>query len=263
MTAAGKVGHHQQHREQRGHGHGHDDGSKPKIVADGKARLGRPCTICRLPVADRAALDRALVDGGSDREVAAKVRGISHDAVRRHRESHLPAALATAATDGHGQRAGETLAQLNRCLERVNLLFDACDRWLRDPHDPMRYDIGPRAEDLRVTYIEPDGEGKTVRKKAKLSELLARLDGIAPEIRMVETKHADPRELVLQTAKRLEAQTELLARIIGQLKDPTVLNLTVHVEWIQLRGVILRALDHYPDARIAVAEALEAQSAGH
>ncbi len=61
----------------------------------------------------------------------------------------------------------------------------------------------------------------------------------------------------------MEGAIELLARIQGQLKDPTVLNLTVLVEWIQLRGVILRALDPYPDARLAVAEALEAQSAGH
>jgi hypothetical protein len=222
---------------------------------------GPRCSVCAHP--SRAAIDQALVEGISAPKVAARYRRLSDDAIRRHAAAHVPAALAAAAADGYGQRAGETLAQLNRCLERVNLLFDACDRWLRDPDDPTRYDIGPRAEDLHVTYVEPDGDGKPVRKKAKLSELLARLDGIAPEIRMVETKHADPRELVLHTAKRLEAQTELLARIIGQLKDPAVLNLTVHVEWIQLRAVILRALDPHPEARLAVAQALEAERVGH
>lgn len=238
-------------------------GNKVKATPAGESRprRGPVCAVCSHP--KRGEIDRALIEGTSPPQIAARYRTFSDDTVRRHAAAHLLQELVKAAEDGNGHRASETLAQLNRCLERVNLLFDACDRWLRDPEDPTRYDIGPRAEDLRVTYVEQDGEGKSVRKKAKLSELLARLDGIAPEIRMVETKHADPRELVLQTAKRLEAQTELLARIIGQLKDPAVLNLTVHVEWIQLRGVILRALDPYPDARLAVAEALEAQSAEH
>ena len=44
------------------------------------------------------------------------------------------------------------MAELRRCFERVNLLFDACDRWLRDADDPSRYDIGPRAAEVLVTY---------------------------------------------------------------------------------------------------------------
>jgi hypothetical protein len=155
-----------------------------------------------------------------------------------------------------------TLEQLDRCLERVNLLFDACDRWLRDPEDPSRYDLGPRAEDVRVTYEEPGEGGKGVRKKAPLSELLARLAGIAPDVRLVETKHADPRQLVLQASKRLEAQSELLARIRGELKDATVLNLTVTAEWVEIRGVILHALETHPAARLAVAAALLGPHAG-
>ncbi len=229
-----------------------------KAPRPGKVTRGRRCSVCAHP--QRRAIDRALVEGEPAPRIAAIYRELSDDAVRRHAAGHLPPALAKAAADGDSRTASETLAQLNRCLERVNLLFDACDSWLRDPDDPNRYDIGPRAEDLKVTYIDRDEQGKAIRKKARLSELLARLAGIAPDVRLVETKHADPRELVLHTAKRLEAQTELLARIIGQLKDPAGLSLTVHVEWVQLRGVILRALDPHPAARLAVAAALEAHA---
>jgi hypothetical protein len=151
--------------------------------------------------------------------------------------------------------ASQTLEQIDRCLERVNLLFDACDRWLRDPEDPSRYDIGPRAENVKVTYLER-GENNTVtRKKATIAELLERLAGVAPEVRLVETKHSDPRELVLHASKRLEGLSELLARIRGELPEPTTAVL-VSPAWLELRQRILTALDPYPKARQAVAAAV-------
>jgi hypothetical protein len=204
------------------------------------------------------------VAGKSAPSIAAKHREkrLTDDAVRRHAEKHLPAHLARAAESKTAAGATETLEQLDRCLERINLLFDACDRWLRDPHDPSRYEIGPRAEDLWVTYEIPVEEGPAVRKKRRLSELLAEVAGVAPEVRLVETKHADPRQLVLQTAKRLEGAVELLARIRGEIKDTTVLNLTMTAEWVEIRTVILQALEPHPAARLAVAGALESYAGG-
>src|SRR4051812_3064907 len=105
---------------------------------------GPRCTVCSHP--KRAEIDRALVEGEPDTKVSASFRKLSDDAVRRHREAHLPARLAMAAEVRETTAASETLLLLHRCLERVNLLFDACDRWLRDPEDPSRYDVGPRAE---------------------------------------------------------------------------------------------------------------------
>ncbi|MGH2976419.1 MAG: hypothetical protein ACREOQ_17690, partial [Gemmatimonadales bacterium] len=151
-----------------------------------KSRLGRPCTVCAHPRCQE--IDAALVEGGSDRQVAAKVRGITHDAIRRHRDSHLPAHLAKAAEGKDVAKAGNTLQQFDRVLERVNLLFDACDRWLRDPEDPTRYEIGPRAENVQVTYEDEDERGKPIRRKARLSVLLKRVRGVAPGVELVETK---------------------------------------------------------------------------
>lgn len=49
---------------------------------------------------------------------------------------------------------------------------------------------------------------------------------------------------------------ELLARLIGELQDQPTVNILVSPAWVQTRAVILQALAPYPDARIAVAEAL-------
>ena len=113
-----------------------------------------------------------------------------------------------------------------------------------------------------MTYLGAGEDGERVRRKARLSELLARVDGIAPAVAFQETKHADPRTLMLQTSKRMEGAIELLARIQGELKDPSVLNLTVTAEWVEIRGVILHALETHPAARLAVAAALLGPHAG-
>ena len=228
--------------------------TKAKGRAQGAARKrGQRCTVC--DHASKEAIDRALVEGDSDTGVAAHFRGLSPDAVRRHRQSHLPALLAEGAAVAKRADAFDTFQQLDQCLERVNLLFGACDRWLRDPDDPTQYDIGPRAENLKVTYVERGEDGKAVRKKAALSELLARVAGEAPDVRLVETRHADPRELVLHTVKRLEGLVELFARIRGELPD-TPVAILVSPAWVELRGRILCALEPYPEARRAVAAAV-------
>jgi hypothetical protein len=72
---------------------------------------------------------------------------------------------------------------------------------------------------------------------------------------MIETKHADPRELVLHTVKRLEGLVELLARVRGELPEPAVAIL-VSPAWLTLRTRIIQALEPYPEARQAVAAAV-------
>jgi hypothetical protein len=72
----------------------------------------------------------------------------------------------------------------------------------------------------------------------------------------VESKHADPRELILKTAAQLQNQTELLAKLLGELNDAPQVNVTISPEWQTVRAVLLAALAPYPDARTAVAARL-------
>ena len=220
--------------------------------------MPRVCSICSHP--ERAAIDKAIAAGAGAPGLSTLFH-VSDQAIYRHRDEHLPAELVRAVEAERRADALDVMAELRRCFERVNLLFDACDRWLRDPADPSRYDIGPRAEELMVTYQEAGAEGRPVMRKAPLSRLLAKVEGQVLGVVMVETKHADPRDLVLKAADRLRHQSELLARLIGELDDRPQINLLLAPEWLEVRAALLEALAPFPDARAAVAERLLALEA--
>jgi len=63
-------------------------------------------------------------------------------------------------------------------------------------------------------------------------------------------------ELALKAIARAEKQIELQARLLGELKDTTTVNVLVLPEWQTMRTVIISALLPFPEARVAVAEAL-------
>ena len=129
-------------------------------------------------------------------------------------------------------------------------------------------------EEVIVHYTVPGPGGVPASAKAPLSVLLARAlprdaGPSAPaqakrgalSVDRVELKHADPRELLLKAAHRLEAELQLVGRLVGQLSDPAPVSQTVNVlvaspEWVATRTAILNALAPYPEARAAVVEAL-------
>ena len=218
--------------------------------------MPRVCSVCASP--DREAIDKALVGGTACREVAALYR-VSPDAVERHKAAHLPKMLTETRQARDEAHALDVMEELTRCFQRVNLLFDACDRWLRDADDPTRYDIGPRADDILVTYLDHsarDANGRPLHKKASLAHLLALAEGSGAMVERWDTKYADPRELVLKTAQQLTGQTQLLAKLLGQLDERPQINVLLAPEWLQVRSTLLMVLAPYPEARLAVAGAL-------
>jgi hypothetical protein len=156
------------------------------------------------------------------------------------------------------QHAVDVMAEVQRIMARVQLLFDACDRWLRDPDDSTRYELGPRDHDVQVIYREVGSNGKAIQKKAPLSHLLTTLEDAGVDVERSEWRHADPRELVLKTADRLQSNLELLAKLLGELDDRPQINLLVAPEWHKVRAALLEALLPFPDARTAVATRLKA-----
>ena len=220
--------------------------------------MPRVCTVCTHP--QREAIDKALVAGMPASAVAARYGStrapLGRQSLWRHRDDHLPTMLAKAQEAAEVAAADSLMAELRQYMGRVQLLYDACDRWLRDPENADQYDVGPRAEDVRVLYAE-SVNGKTVRKRARLSELLAR---VGEETRLTvekgEYRHADPRELLLKTAAQLQSSLELLGKLLGELDDRPQINVLVSPEWHQVRDTLLLALQPYPEARTSVAERL-------
>jgi hypothetical protein len=145
------------------------------------------------------------------------------------------------------------MGELTRLFTRVNLLFDACDAWLRDADDPSKYDIGPRAEEVTVTYTVQIEEGvPPLRCKASLQELVRRVERSIPGSAVIaaESKYADPRELVLKTASQLQGQTQLLMSAMDKIHNAQ--------EEERFRTAILTAIAEVdPDVRQRIIDHLQ------
>ena len=196
------------------------------------------CTICTHP--KRSESDKALITGTPFRTIANRT-GTSLAALKRHKDSHLGKALAEAQrkidrniarvveheAERQATAALDVHAELGNVFDRMKKLLDACDTWLTDPDDSSRYDLNPRAHELQVTYEYLDGyneRGRPIykRRKQPLSDLLAKIEKEHPKqpsIVMVESKSADPRDLIVKTANALRPSVELLAKLVGALDE--------------------------------------------
>ena len=150
---------------------------------------------------------------------------ITEPALFRHIRSHLAERLRRALKRSDERRELDLRAELARCFHSVNLLFTACDAWLRDPEDPEAYTVEPRAGEVTVVYDEILSDGRKRRGRAKLQTLLnnvnkKRAEKSQPEIDLVEAKYADPRKLVLLTAQTLDRHLRMLGDLTGEFKQP-------------------------------------------
>ena len=62
----------------------------------------------------------------------------------------------------------------------------------------------------------------------------------------------------LSAIREARGNLELLAKLLGELDERPVVNLNVSPEWLELRAVIVTALEPHPEALGAVVGALEA-----
>ena len=146
-------------------------------------------------------------------------------ALVRHKE-HLSGALvqvAAAAAQYHDLReraAGmQIAATLGTMAERSQMLFDACHEWLLDPSDPTRYELGPRAEEVWIiveTLVPKDGGGfYTRREKRTLQHWIGVVEGqTGGTVVNVESKHADPRKLILEVQDRAQSTIEMFVGLV-------------------------------------------------
>jgi len=162
---------------------------------------------------------------------------------------------AAAVIKAQDDKAGKTL--IDELLERdrrVEKLFDACERYLRDTVNPEEYDLGPRAWEIDVQY-QVETEGKPRYEKASLQSIIDRMNerGVVPI--EFKYKHADPRKLLLEAANSLKGTMELRAKLAGKLIEGGV-NVTVNQNFTTIKALILDATEGYPEVRNRIAEAL-------
>lgn len=66
----------------------------------------------------------------------------------------------------------------------------------------------------------------------------------------------------LKAIREARLTLELLARLLGELKDGPTVNVHIAPQWIELRTTILHVLEPYPEARTALAAAV-GEGTGH
>ena len=139
-----------------------------------------------------------------------KLYGISRTTIAIHKRECIAEVLQTA-LDEKGeekQLVGDTLIkQVEADIGMIHKLVDACDRELTDPEDSSKYFIGPKAYEMEITYQGKNKETGRLEKlthKANLQEIIDVVEEGGFIVRNINTKTADPRELLLKAIAKLE-----------------------------------------------------------
>jgi len=74
---------------------------------------------------------------------------------------------------------------------------------------------------------------------------------------LTKAEQAGDLKTALQGIREARGCLELLARLQGELQEGTTINILVNPQWIELRTLILKTLEPYPEARLRLAQALK------
>lgn len=125
---------------------------------------------------------------------------------------------------------------------------------------------GISADSLRNHQKKHLGDTIVRARKAKAGDAvdgsaLTRLEDLYERTNalLAQAEHSGSMGQALQAVREARTTLESIAKITGELNTtPTVtINLAASPEWLSLQGLILAALSPFPDARLAVAEAID------
>lgn len=189
--------------------------------------MGRKCTVCIH--AQRADIDKSLLDVKVSMEEVARSHGLSMSSVARHRSKHLPELMSKAIQD----RVSKGDAQL----------FDRTPAAVVPPaimqHEQTEQEHAQELQEVRQMQ-----DARDILLGGSLLERLADLQIQTAEI-LQEARGASKLRTALAAIARVEGLLELEAKLIGKLKENEV-NLTQNViylpatareeEWAKLAG---------------------------
>lgn len=123
-----------------------------------------------------------------------------------------------------------------------------------------RYGLAKASVKRHAAAHVPAAVAPAVRAAAvtRADDLLARVEALTADTQAIlgAAKEGKDHELALRAIARLEKQTELLARLVGELRDGPTVNVFVGPAWQAVLAVLLRALAPYPAVRAEVGDAL-------
>jgi hypothetical protein len=162
-----------------------------------------------------------MAQGKPLRHIASQT-GAGYKSIQRHQEC-IAGILAEVRRRREIESAINVDEEIKAACATMKRLRDACEEWLQDPDRPGKFTLDARSGEIMVIYeeLEP-GADKPKRKRGSLSALLERIEknlsGVT--IERVESKYADPRQLIINTMRQLTAQLDVIAKLQGLYKQP-------------------------------------------
>ncbi len=102
-------------------------------------------------------------------------------------------------------------------------------------------------------------QARQAQEVARGDDLLGQVEDLKAHAMgvLARAEAAEDLRAAVSAIKEARGCVELLAKMMGELRDGQTVNIIMTPEWGRARGVILAALDDHPDARVSVALALE------
>ena len=158
-----------------------------------------------------------------------------------------------------------------RCTVCAHPELEAINRALVSG-EPYR-SVANRYESLSQAAVQRHQENHipATLAKAREAEEVAHADDLLSDVRSLQARTLaileaaeETREhrIALAAIREARSNLELLAKLLGELDERPQVNILVSPEWLELRAVIVGALEPFTDARGAVLEAIEGASNG-
>ena len=106
---------------------------------------------------------------------------------------------------------------------------------------------------------------------ARAAEEVAQADSLLDQVRDLQARAhrildkaegAGDLRVALGAIREVRGNLELLARLLGELNEQPVVNLNLSPEWLELRAVIVTALEPHPEAKESVLRAIKSAGNG-
>jgi len=191
--------------------------------------MSRPCSICTH--SERLEIDRLILSGEPYRNIA-KQFGLSIGTISRHKEAHIGTDLRDVREVMVAARQ-EALAEIKGEVKAREL-------------EEIKEEITAEARETTAARLENAAsfidQLREVRDKA--ANLLDQAEA-SDDLRAAGT-----------FLKELREQIRLMAELEGKISSQPQITIINNPEWVELRTVIITALDPFPQAREAVVNAI-------
>ncbi len=96
------------------------------------------------------------------------------------------------------------------------------------------------------------------RTAAQADDLLAQVKSLQSRALAIldRAESAGDLRTAIMAIREARGNLELLAKLLGELQENQAINVLIAPEWLQVRGIVLAALSPYPQAALALSEAL-------